>query len=473
MKGSQCSVNKRGCGSAAATFSTSDAFQVHLETDGYSADISWDLRDGDGNLVMSGGDTDILGALAYHGAVDYDNFESFDSSVCLPQDQCYDFRAYDVYGDGLACGSDGSISISIPGGKTLVQQDNNAANLQRLNDGTKTLACMEKKEKRGLQAWSFCHIRVCQDGSVIGLAGNQCSFGDKKLIDPDATGNIAEVGMSLHSQASSPAKNDKPCSEGRDCTLAQEFSVSDPEFLTASPKDKEEDMNWAEYYHPLIGINKNENKDKDKPAGSISPNSQAAHHEEHKLALETFYADLLSSDSPYKLKYYRPHQMSMAISTYLLSFLLNNIEGWDDGNAPLHFELDCNKSSQKFDSNEKRVIECNGDAIFPKSSLPTKRVMNDLIHQAFAGEYHVKFIDFMYEDYDPESYEVDDSDELSKKEKKEQKLQDKLQQNSEKMNDKKDEKDMLREELKDSGLSKREWKKEIRADGRRLRLGSH
>jgi hypothetical protein len=449
---------------------------VRLDTDGYSEDLSWDLRDVDGNLVMSGGDTDIVGALAQAGSVDFDNFESFSSTACLPPDTCYDFRAYDVYGDGISCGVDGSISLSFPGGTTLLQQDENVASLQRLDDGTKTMACMDKKDNRGLQTWSFCHLRVCQDGSVTGLEGNQCSFGDDKLIDPNATGNIVGVGMQMNSQAAgSQVANDKPCAAGEDCTMAEEFSFTEPELMTASIDDKEEDLSWAEYYHQLINLD--DSKGKGKPIEGISPNSQAvsSQHEEYKLSLEPFYINLLSPDSPYKLKYYRPHQISNAISIYLLKYLHDNTEGCENDNAPLHFELDCNKSSRQFDSDSVRVIECNGDAVFPKSLLPQNNVMNDMIHQAFAGENHVEFLKFMYVDYYPEAFSsaVEESTELSKKEKKEQKLQDQLQQNSEKSNDKKDEKNDQREQFKNDGFSKREWKKELRnqADGRHLRSG--
>jgi hypothetical protein len=375
-----------------------------------------------------------------------------------------------VYGDGISCGANGSISLSFPGGKTLLQQDKDVANLQRLEDGTKTMACMDKKEKTALQTWSFCNIRVCQDGSIEGLEGNQCSFGDKKLLDPNATGDIVGVGMSLNSEVAIPAK--KPCSKGGDCTLAQEFAFTEPDLMTASFDDKDKDQSWAEYYHLMIDA-KETNQDKDKPAGSISPNSQTLPHKEYNLSLETFYVDLLSPDAPYKLKYYRPHQMSLAIGRYLLSYLLGNIEGWEDDNAPLHFVLDCDKSSQHYDSDDKRVVECKGDAVFPKPSLPKKRVMNDLIHQAFAGEYHSEFLQFMYKDYAPESYssELGDNDELTKKEKKEQKLKNKVELNSKELNAEKDKKDTIREKLMQEGLTKREWKKEIRnkSDGRFLR----
>eukprot|EP00804_Cyclotella_cryptica_P012546 CCRYP_019914-RA/>CCRYP_019914-RA protein AED:0.42 eAED:0.42 QI:0/-1/0/1/-1/1/1/0/176 len=112
--------------------------------------------------------------------------------------------------------------------------------------------------------------------------------------------------------------------------------------------------------------------------------------------------------------------MANAISTYLLSYLFNNIEGWEDGNTPLHFELDCNRSFQQFGSDTRRVVQCEGNAVFAKSSLPETRVMNDLVHQAFAGKYHDEFLEFMYTDY---SRDGGDNSYLTKKEKKEQKLE--------------------------------------------------
>jgi hypothetical protein len=465
LSGSQCDIDirSRSCRSTDSlpSVSNNDVFQVNIETDGYSADISWDLRDTEGNLVMSGGNPDIIGTLSQPGSVSFDNFESYSSSACLPQDKCYDFRAYDVYGDGISCGAKGSISLSFPpGSKTIKQKDENVATLQRLDDGTKMMACMNKKEKRGVQKWSFCHVRLCQGGSVIGLEGNQCSFGDEELIDSNATGGITGLGMSLNSQSAGPQVIvDTPCSEGEDCTMAEEFSITKPELMTASLDDKDEGLSWAEYYDSQI-------EGKDGTNGSISPNSQESplQYHEHRLPLETFYANLLSPDAPFKLKYYRPHKMSIAISTYLLTYLLTNIEGWENGNAPLHFDLDCNRLSDF-----KRVVGCSGDAIFPKSSLPKKSVFNDLIHQAFSGEYEKEFLSFMYIDYDPDIYEVEESNILTKKEKKDQKLQNKLQQNSAILEDKKKEK--LRDKLKNDEMHKREFKKAIRnkTDGRHLR----
>ncbi|KAL3778934.1 hypothetical protein HJC23_012392 [Cyclotella cryptica] len=49
LKGSQCRLIERTCGGTAPSL-----FRVTVDTDGYSKDISWDLRDVSGNVVMSG-----------------------------------------------------------------------------------------------------------------------------------------------------------------------------------------------------------------------------------------------------------------------------------------------------------------------------------------------------------------------------------------------------------------------------------
>ncbi|KAL7522895.1 hypothetical protein ACHAWX_007776 [Stephanocyclus meneghinianus] len=471
LKGSRCRLIERSCGNI-----VSSLFRITVNTDGYSEDLSWDLRDSSGNVVMSGGDPvendDGSATLAQAGsAVQFDDYEYFNSTMCIPaadqqqqqqsQEECYDFRAYDVYGDGISCGADGSISLSFPGGSTttLTQQDDNVARLQRLDGGTKAMACMDKRSHKAIPKWSFCHVRLCQDGSILGLEGNQCSFGNQDLIDPNATGDIVGSGMQLNSQAFRPCdattgedctdaqifstadnpqalslqvpKENGPCVD-EDCTMAQIFSITEPELLSASLEEKGDDLSWAEYFHPLIsggGTSSNENTQDTNAFEGIQPqSSEVSPQEQYKISLDPFYIPLLSPDSPYNLKYYRPRQMSNAISTYLLSYLLTNIEGWKDGNAPLHFELDCNRSFQQFGSDMRRMVQCEGNAIFAKSSLPEKSVMNDLVHQAFAGKYHDEFLEFMYSDYSPGADDGGEIVELTKKEKKEQKLEAKMQQ---------------------------------------------
>ncbi len=67
-------------------------------------------------------------------------------------------------------------------------------------------------------------------------------------------------------------------------------------------------------------------------------------------------------------------------------------------------ELICSKDKKDFgteDDNDKVwVVKCEGETIFPASGpLPKKALMNDLIHQAFAGKFHDEFLEFMYPTY--------------------------------------------------------------------------
>jgi hypothetical protein len=476
------------------TKSDEELLKVKVDTDGYAQDLSWDLRDSNGNLVMCGGNGHGS-TLAQAGSVEFDNFESFQNTICLPskREECYYFRAYDAYGDGISCGADGAISLSFPGVTTLLQMDENVAKLQRVEDGRRKMACME--DNRGLRTWSLCHVRICADGSITGLEGNQCSFGNPDLIDLNASGQLLN-GMELNLQAfteaqvfstadrpqalsqatnsQSTSSSKDPCAD-RDCTLAQEFSITKPELMTASFENEEDDLSYAEYYHPLIGAsNSGSSNNNDQASGAIKPQSSETFvGNEYKLPLEPFYAHLLPLSSPYNLRYYRPHHMSLAISTYLLSYLDQNVEGWADNNAPLHFELDCNKSIEQFVSTSRRLIKCKGDAVFPKPSLPDDGVMNDLVHQAFAGMYHEEFLVFMYDGYTLGSDISGEEEELTKQEKKEQRLEAKMQALLEEpSNGKEDDSKLAEKEKKEQnlqsmldGLTKKE-KKKIRKNNR-------
>jgi hypothetical protein len=113
------------------------------------------------------------------------------------------------------------------------------------------------------------------------------------------------------------------------------------------------------------------------------------------------------------------------------------------------------------------LIKCKGDAVFPKPSLPDDGVMNDLVHQAFAGMYHEEFLVFMYDGYTLGSDISGEEEELTKQEKKEQRLEAKMQALLEEpSNGKEDDSKLAEKEKKEQnlqsmldGLTKKEKKK--------------
>lgn len=74
---------------------------VSITLDNYPGETTWDIKDGSGNVIASGGP---------YGSSP--NGSTVSSQVCLV-DACFDFTIYDSYGDGICCAyGSGSYSVS-------------------------------------------------------------------------------------------------------------------------------------------------------------------------------------------------------------------------------------------------------------------------------------------------------------------------------------------------------------------------
>lgn len=93
-----------------ATNFDGNAVTVEVKTDNYGSETTWEYRDGDGNVLSSGGPyTD--GASSVHTA-----------SVTLPAQGCYEFYIADGYGDGICCGyGNGYYKVKQADGTIIVQ----------------------------------------------------------------------------------------------------------------------------------------------------------------------------------------------------------------------------------------------------------------------------------------------------------------------------------------------------------------
>ncbi len=205
LGGSQCDLVQPQCeGEGSGSSPSLMPLRIGVKTDSYADEFSWEVRissrgdpktmadtiddnalllAGGGPVYKSGSSNEVLLGQLGVGPPLMDNDE-YRSTACVPKNigdgRCYDFRAYDAYGDGLGCGASGSISIRLGRDVNLVQRDRDMAKVQDV-DGTSKLACMDRAR---LSRWSLCAVRVCADGEVIGLEGNQCNFGmGEDLID--------------------------------------------------------------------------------------------------------------------------------------------------------------------------------------------------------------------------------------------------------------------------------------------------
>lgn len=292
LSGSQCSFAQPQCDPAAGKEGFESAsVTVNVETDSFSQELSWEVRKSSRNdskeidratrneLLLTGGmpagDDLLLGRLGV-GVPLADN-ESFSSVACLPAnsvggDLCFDLRAHDAYGDGMGCGADGALSLIVetPGWNeegdprrervSLTQTDRDMARWKDI-DGENRLACTNKER---LSKWSYCAVRVCANGDVFGLEGNQCDFGfgedliDKRYADVDP---LAELEMKPNNAGpddendwslwSAEEDNEEKVfvlqSENLELNIVDVFQPVAEELL----EEEDADQSWAEYYETL------------------------------------------------------------------------------------------------------------------------------------------------------------------------------------------------------------------------------
>lgn len=111
---------------------------VTIDTDCWGYETYWEIVDGGGSVVASGGNTDLVlpggdQSAASGDAGAYASETTISENFCLAAG-CYDFTIYDDWGDGLAgagqsgCTTDGSYTLTDGGGNTLIS-------LQTLNFG--------------------------------------------------------------------------------------------------------------------------------------------------------------------------------------------------------------------------------------------------------------------------------------------------------------------------------------------------
>lgn len=297
LSGSQCSVFQPQCLSGVSSSSSStssplssSSILVQVETDSFADELSWEVRVSsksdpisikrafENELLLAGGkpfyqegtdsssSNNILMGQPGVG-VPLQDHETYNSTACLPDHQsvkCYDFRAYDKYGDGLGCGADGSLSIVLETAVsadrreklTVAQEDKNMAKRQEV-DGEKKLACMDESR---LSKWNYCAVRVCTDGALIALEGNQCDFGmGEDLIDSRFSDIDPLSGLTMRPRQDELPKDEEVIKledampepidvEDLNFDVTEEFIVKDVEKVE---RVDDPDETWAEYYEAL------------------------------------------------------------------------------------------------------------------------------------------------------------------------------------------------------------------------------
>ncbi|WP_436517181.1 CARDB domain-containing protein [Ekhidna sp. To15] len=88
--------------------SSLDQIVFTLNTDEYPEETTWEMLDGEGNVIVSGG--------PYPEDVE----STVTEYICVDPDACYEFVIYDAFDDGICCGfGSGSYSIADANGNTI------------------------------------------------------------------------------------------------------------------------------------------------------------------------------------------------------------------------------------------------------------------------------------------------------------------------------------------------------------------
>jgi hypothetical protein len=95
-------------------------FTLELTTDQYSAETYWELLDGNGTALYSGGNPGIFQGIIAEGS--YDQNSTYTIEMPLPADGCFELNVYDAFGDGLCCEfGEGGYSLTDAVGNVLVE----------------------------------------------------------------------------------------------------------------------------------------------------------------------------------------------------------------------------------------------------------------------------------------------------------------------------------------------------------------
>lgn len=74
---------------------------LELMTDEWGPETYWEMKDGDGGLIASGGNVAVVGGTG--GSAIYDANTFYTHEIVMPVSGCYEFTIYDQVGDGICC----------------------------------------------------------------------------------------------------------------------------------------------------------------------------------------------------------------------------------------------------------------------------------------------------------------------------------------------------------------------------------
>ena len=132
---------------------TAGTIDVSIFTDGYGNETTWELVDGIGNVYGSGGP--------------YSNNTQYNETAFVGGNECFDFKLYDSYGDGMMDNGVGSVLVTDQNNNVIFEGDaNNLINFTELDNYFET-------SSGTLNSWECTPFGCADVGVGIGTYATQ------------------------------------------------------------------------------------------------------------------------------------------------------------------------------------------------------------------------------------------------------------------------------------------------------------
>lgn len=211
---------------------------VTIDTDCWGYEVYWEIADGGGSVVASGGNTDLVmpggdQSATAGDAGAYGNETTINENLCLSAG-CYDFTIYDDWGDGLegttsGCGVDGNYQLTDGSGSVLIS-------MQTVNYGNS-------------ETQNFCLQNPCNSTFDYTTVEEQCN-GDNdgsvtvNFLTGNSTGATYDIGSGAQGSGTftnlSQGSYNITVVDGDACTSIVPVTLGGPTALTASASATDE-----------------------------------------------------------------------------------------------------------------------------------------------------------------------------------------------------------------------------------------
>lgn len=105
--------------SVSAAQATDNSFGIHVFTDNYPGEITWDVRNSAGDIIANGGPYEVGPGTAGAGGPDANTVKMYPIDIPEGTSDCYEINMYDSYGDGWSLSNNQNGIEIVSGGEVV------------------------------------------------------------------------------------------------------------------------------------------------------------------------------------------------------------------------------------------------------------------------------------------------------------------------------------------------------------------